>query len=619
MSAHLHGRPLLRASAGRRCCSLAILAHVCLILCRFNAAQAEILPDEVVVLANADSPESLQVANKYLQARKVPQRNLIALPLTTEETISRKSYQTQLTAPLREELRKRGIAAKAKVLLSVYGVPLKVAAPEATEEERQIVLDAAIKQRTVRAALSNDLSSLQAIAGGEKSDADTSSLNDEQLVQTITAEIQNASRRLEGVDSPPQREAETKKLLEMVGRLGGIRALVNVLKPQPGSANEKQAAAHLAAMRKELSDGQNMLLVLSQSPSAENRSRAYKLTERLFGTAGILARASAELAAKKQESADASVDSELTLLWVPEDQYPVAGRLLNPYFYQLPESSLAAAPPVIMTSRLDAPTAQHAARLVRDAVAAEQTGLSGRAYVDARGLKFAGSDVFSIWDQNLRDFGWLVRGETDYKVYIDNNDALLDEAPDTAIYAGWYRLRNYHDVFSFEPGSLGYHIASEEAVSVRVASEKGWCKNMLEKGVAVTVGATAEPYLDSFPQPLQFFGLMFTGKYSLVEAYFLTIKFIGWRMVLFGDPLYNPWRGSRAVALPPEDLKLSDQNGKLLPALPPAPGSRPRPDPAARFEEMKNRQRQMRENYQSKIDLYFTPHAAKAHDGTTGK
>jgi hypothetical protein len=61
----------------------------------------------------------------------------------------------------------------------------------------------------------------------------------------------------------------------------------------------------------------------------------------------------------------------------------------------------------------------------------------------------------------------------------------------------------------------------------------------------VTLGSIVEPYLDAFPLPSQLFTLLLTGRYALVEAYYLTTPYVSWRMVLIGDPLYNPWRHHR--------------------------------------------------------------------------
>jgi hypothetical protein len=93
-------------------------------------------------------------------------------------------------------------------------------------------------------------------------------------------------------------------------------------------------------------------------------------------------------------------------------------------------------------------------------------------------------------------------------------------------------------------------MASAEAVTVHDRSERGWCKNALERGITATLGSVAEPYLDAFPEPARFTALLLTGKYSLVEVYYLTSRYVSWRMVLFGDPLYNPMKRRSTMPRP---------------------------------------------------------------------
>jgi hypothetical protein len=156
------------------------------------------------------------------------------------------------------------------------------------------------------------------------------------------------------------------------------------------------------------------------------------------------------------------------------------------------------------------------------------------------------------------------------------------------VYVGWYRYRAYEDAFTFNPGALGYHIASGEAVSVHAPHERGWCKNALERGITATLGPNNEPYLDAFPLPGEFFGLLLTGKYSLVEAYYLTTRYVSWRMILFGDPLYNPWRGKNLARV--EHITLQPVPGKTTVELPIGPAERPFPDPLPAMQQWRQRQ-----------------------------
>ena len=182
--------------------------------------------------------------------------------------------------------------------------------------------------------------------------------------------------------------------------------------------------------------------------------------------------------------------------------------------------------------------------MIDQAIATESRGLSGNVYVDARGMKKGQPLSYGYYDVDMQDFAKQFRRGSNYPVILENSEKRLSQpgqAPNVAVYVGWYRLRHYEDAFTFNPGAIGYHIASGEAVSIHNPKERGWCKNALERGITVTLGPVGEPHLDAFPLPSEFFGVLYSGKYSLVEAYYLSARYLSWKMVLFGDPLYRPW------------------------------------------------------------------------------
>src|SRR4029450_12583057 len=72
--------------------------------------------------------EELSPAN-----RAVSKKNIIVLDLPAGEDISRDDYDRRLAAPLRDALKDR--REQAKVLLTVYGVPLRVAGSKPSKEE----------------------------------------------------------------------------------------------------------------------------------------------------------------------------------------------------------------------------------------------------------------------------------------------------------------------------------------------------------------------------------------------------------------------------------------------------------------------------------------------------
>ncbi|HUR55684.1 MAG TPA: TIGR03790 family protein, partial [Gemmataceae bacterium] len=110
------------------------MRYVLLALVLFASPAAALEPKDVFVLANKSMPASRDVAEHYLAKRGVPRENLILLDLPTGEDISRSDYDAKLAAPLRAALKDRKDAAK--VLLSVYGVPLRVGEVELTAAQK---------------------------------------------------------------------------------------------------------------------------------------------------------------------------------------------------------------------------------------------------------------------------------------------------------------------------------------------------------------------------------------------------------------------------------------------------------------------------------------------------
>ncbi len=255
-------------------------------------------------------------------------------------------------------------------------------------------------------------------------------------------------------------------------------------------------------------------------------------------TKGELTRAESEIDRLIGKETAASVDSELSLLL--RGDYELYRWQPNELKNKVPSLGLY----TLMVSRLDGPHVEVVKGLINKAVAAEEKGLQGTAYIDSRGLaKSQKSYSPGYFDQSLRDLALLTKFRTTLAVKEERTDELFQSGacPQTAIYCGWYSLQKYVDAFDFVEGAVGYHIASLEAVDLRDPNSSQWCPAMLADGVTATLGAVAEPYLHSFPEPKEFFRELFSG-YCLVEAYYRTKPFNSWQMVLIGDPLYRPFQ-----------------------------------------------------------------------------
>ena len=241
----------------------------------------------------------------------------------------------------------------------------------------------------------------------------------------------------------------------------------------------------------------------------------------------------------------ASVDSELALVLVPD--YPLESWLPNPFFLGFRNKELLLKRnDVLIVSRLDGPTAETVRRVIDDTVAAEQSGLQGTAYFDARWKKPQTNEEksgYALYDAALHNAAEKLAQHRQLPVIIDDRPELFEEGscPDAALYSGWYSLGNYVAAFDWKPGSVGYHIASSECASLKREGSQVWCKRMLEEGVAATIGPVYEPYVQAFPPPDLFFPTLAEGYLTLGEVYLISLPFLSWQMVLIGDPLYLPF------------------------------------------------------------------------------
>jgi len=307
------------------------------------------------------------------------------------------------------------------------------------------------------------------------------------------------------VRAPKLTSEEQKKLLELQKRLEYIRSQIKKQEPERGDKELKSLREEEAEVQKQINQAGKVLQ-------------------------------------------GASVDSELAL--VREDHYPLERWLPNKYFLGYRGKEIKNMPEkVLLVSRLDGPSEKIVRRIIDDSLITEKEGLKGKAYFDARwsdpGSKKVNGAAF--YDRAIHRAARLVEKSERMPVVVDSQGRLFQpgECPDAALYCGWYSLAHYVDAFTWVRGAVGFHIASQECQTLRDKGSQVWCKMMLEKGVAATLGPVAEPYIQTFPIPDVFFGLLFDGQLSLAECYALANPFWSWQMVLIGDPLYRPFKNSR--------------------------------------------------------------------------
>jgi uncharacterized protein (TIGR03790 family) len=376
---------------------------------------------------------SRELAHYYMKRRTIPMDNLILVETTDRETCSRKDYEEGIASPIRAYFRKHDPEGlKYRCLALMYGLPLRVRAPEMTSLDQKISRELQGKRDSLRHRISK----------AEPNKDDLKRLRDE--------------------------ESKLKKQIDQV----------------------------------------------------------------------------------RKSNQGAAVDSELAL--VMEDSYSLEGWLPNRHFLGFRGKRLENMPQkVLMVSRLDGPSEEIVRRIIDDSLHVEKEGLSGTAYFDARWPDPGDKDVsgYALYDRSLHRTARTLDKIGRMPVKLDSGHELFQsgQCPQAALYCGWYSLARYVDAFTWVRGAVGFHIASSECSTLKESGSRVWCKMMLEKGVAATLGPVAEPYVESFPPPEIFFVLLARGRLTLAECYALSIPFWSWNMVLIGDPLYRPFKSRKSL------------------------------------------------------------------------
>ena len=71
-------------------------------------ARAELTPDQVAVIAMAESPESKELAAHYMKARNIPETQILLLEGKPVDTISRQTWETEIRPAIRKWLSEDG-------------------------------------------------------------------------------------------------------------------------------------------------------------------------------------------------------------------------------------------------------------------------------------------------------------------------------------------------------------------------------------------------------------------------------------------------------------------------------------------------------------------------------
>jgi uncharacterized protein (TIGR03790 family) len=263
-----------------------------------------------------------------------------------------------------------------------------------------------------------------------------------------------------------------------------------------------------------------------------------------------------------------ALDSYLADIWDQYaaqdfDPYPIQNQ---PYYadsqsqgnFYVPFQPLAAyratgsMPLIYSVWRLDGSTPALATTLVDNALAVEATGgFNNQIYgTPSNACLDMVADPTGNPDDSYRAADWdlfrasqFLSATNLFNVIADTNNEEFGtppapDCPNTALYSGWYNYGRYNDAFSWNPGAIGWDLDSGALVDPR--GGVWWGSNALARGITVTSGSVAEPYLEGLARPGGTMLNLLQGA-NVGDAFLRNTRWLKWMILNVGDPLYTPF------------------------------------------------------------------------------
>jgi uncharacterized protein (TIGR03790 family) len=535
---------------------------------------AELTAEQILLVVNKNSADSQKLAELYAQLRHVPPDQTVMLDLPDAEEMPFNTYETQVVGPLRQFMVDHQLQGKIKCLLTFYGVPFRIADRINSHED---LMELEHLRSMDKTCIDRATAVVQAL---EKQASELnpkfkpgSATTPRALAMRAQAAVADMGPRIEAMTDPTARTTATAALMDRLQQLGGAAEMDGRFgahqRDNPNvSPEERQKWIDMHEQIQQIRQQIEKFQGARWDPDARFKTRT--LWAQAFGLLGEEQALTRQIEYFDTDHTAAATDNELALLWW--DYYPRSHWMPNPLYYR----SRASNAPVLMVMRLDGPSPAIVEKMMRTSVQVEETGLTGIAALDARGIdpvdEKGKPSAFGMFDEHIRNLALLLRTKTRLRIKLGDQEPVFPAhtVKGVALYCGWYSVGNYIPGCDFNPGAVGYHIASYEMVSLHTPSTY-WVRGLLSDGVVATLGPVAEPYLGAFPLPDEFFPLLLTGKLTLAEVYWRTTPMTSWMISFIGDPLYTPYRAN-----PPMEVGDIPAPMRLIFAAPTSqPASRP--------------------------------------------
>ena len=311
-----------------------------------TAAASGLEPAEVLVVANANIPESVALAEHYAEVRQIPPENIVMVETTGDYSIARPDYLEQILQPVREHLARRTSTTPIRCICLMWGVPVRVEnvamiappelasffAVESPRRRQRLAIDREYIAKIGRRFPAPGVSGLEPLASVFGPPAPTPprtvpSLAD--LQNNIPIELDLAAERIAELTDEDEQRIATHQLLAVYLELYGLEGVI-------AYAQEHRPAilSDPAPYQPYLDTALAKIAERTGGEGPQTADQARSLLTWLQRARGALAVAEHVVARDLQVNprrsfhTDASVDSELAMIARP-DGYDLTGPQTN--------------------------------------------------------------------------------------------------------------------------------------------------------------------------------------------------------------------------------------------------------------------------------------------------
>lgn len=510
-----------------------------------SCALAGLAPESVVVVVNAESTDSLSIANHYVHLRQIPAINVVALAgVTNVEQLSVEEFRRQILGPVLDIIKQRGLTSQIRCI--TYSVDLPTA----------INLQGDIGNRTLPQILTpvgsiNGLTYLHKLTMAK----DLLYLN----LQSNTYARRTATRS----SDTPWNVDELRRYAEAVRTLG-----LEARRPRSDGAADAPADATAPANNPAVGRAVDTLKQLQQAhPQAAelqyNLACALAVFEHEDDALVTLKAAiragwfdyhhtqrDPDLRSLKNHAEFKSLLEEMRAIKL--DVQPAVGFRSDLGWDRNGKASVAGGPPYLLSTVLGVTagrgnTRDEVIRMLERSATADGTRPTGTIYYMRNG------DIRST----TREWGFVSAAEKLKSMGVDALvvDGVLPQQQDRVAGAmigiadfDWSKSGS-----TILPGAIVEHLTSFGGVMTKGAGQTPLTE-FLRHGATGSSGTVTEPYALQAKFPNPFIHVHYASGATLAESFYLSVTG-PYQLLIVGDPLCTPWSReiTVTVATPSQD------------------------------------------------------------------